>query len=181
MAEINVRLPVKRTFLGILTLTDSAGDVAAGPFPALGKADDGTAKEKGNATASPTLPFGDTPSGSYRFVLIMETGDTTKHTAYSYGPHGAIVMDPLSGDALTAKQNGRKGLLIHGGAPSKKGGLRRTNGCIRLSNADMKSLLDAVRALPPGDALGRINVIDSPELANESDPDDGYNGEQGEA
>ena len=75
---------------------------------------------------------------------IEDTGDGTVYSKRSYGPHAAIVLNPTSGDALTAKNRGRTGLLIHSGAPGASGKLRATHGCIRLSDEDMASLLQAI-------------------------------------
>lgn len=64
---------------------------------------------------------------------------------HSYGPNGAIRLNSTGGDADTAATlGGRQYFLIHGGDLNGSGQLRPTNGCIRLSNADMVSLLNAI-------------------------------------
>lgn len=86
---------------------------------------------------------GNTPTGTYSGNERVSTGMWNQK---SYGPHGAIRLQPTSGRALKAKGKGRSGLLIHGGDLSKKGyfrgedQLRATYGCLRLSNADMDKL-----------------------------------------
>ena len=68
----------------------------------------------------------------------------------SYGPNGAIRLKALGGDALMAESLGRSGLLIHGGTTGTekywrgKGALRATHGCIRLSNKDVKKLMELI-------------------------------------
>jgi hypothetical protein len=70
-------------------------------------------------------------------LVVHSTGETDLHT---YGAFPSLLLDPQSGEALIAKQNGREGLMIHGGAPSSTGGLRPTHGCIRLSEENQKAL-----------------------------------------
>jgi lipoprotein-anchoring transpeptidase ErfK/SrfK len=65
-----------------------------------------------------------------------------------YGPHGWITLNPVAGQALEAKRNGRFGLLIHGGAPGAGGALRPTFGCLRLTNGDMRGLMEIVGQIP---------------------------------
>jgi hypothetical protein len=110
----------------------------------LGKADNQEAARRGNPTRDPTKPFGDTPTGSYhahpfRWPTAPPLADRKK-----YGPHGWIAIDPQSGQALTAKINGRHGLLIHSGE-LRAGNLRPTFGCVRVTDEAMKKLLDLVR------------------------------------
>lgn len=59
---------------------------------------------------------------------------------HTYGTYPSVLLDPISGDALTAKHNGRAGLMIHGGAPALDGSLRSTFGCIRVSEANERDL-----------------------------------------
>lgn len=141
---IDVQLPADRTKYGRLQLLDSTGAVVAGPFDAYGKADNLAAAARGNPTRDPTQSYGDTPTGNYR-GYVNDLPRTPKNDA-TYGPQGVITLDPVSGQALTAKQNGRFGLLIHGGAPSAAGKLRPTFGCIRVANASMTALLAAIPA-----------------------------------
>jgi lipoprotein-anchoring transpeptidase ErfK/SrfK len=71
-----------------------------------------------------------------------------------FGPNPFIVLDPTSGPALRAKQNGRHGLLIHGGDLNAQGKLRPTFGCVRVFNKDMKDLL---KKLPAGRFKVRVD------------------------
>ena len=88
---------------------------------------------------------GNTPTGNYRVTQIQDTSTWSQH---SYGPHGALRIEPIDGNALIAAQIiGRKGLLIHGGslggANYWRGAneLRATHGCVRLANSDMMTLV----------------------------------------
>ncbi len=158
--EIRVRLPNDRRNTGTLEMVDTiTGLTLFGPIPALGRAARNTAAAHGNPNGLSTLPFGDTPTGGYRLPMVLRSGANTNHPADVYGSSGVIVLDPVSGDALTAKNNGRTGLLIHSGRqistptplPSH---LRPTNGCIRVLERDLAALVQAMRDnafLFPGD------------------------------
>jgi hypothetical protein len=78
-------------------------------------ADGRTANTNDNPIRSTVLPYGDTPTGGYRVPGLEATGNGTNRSAPSYGPNGAIRLNPVSGDALTAAGIGRQYLLIHGG------------------------------------------------------------------
>lgn len=145
--RIKVELPPDRARCGRLTLLDARGRIAAGPFRACGVADQLTAAAHGNPTRSPLGLYGDTPTGGYRVVHVFKVGDGTSYRAPSYGDYAAIRLEPVSDDAKVAATVGRTGLLIHGGASGKNGRLRPTNGCIRLSNADIRVLVDQLFVL----------------------------------
>ncbi len=116
----------------------------AGPFEVYGKADNSTAIRNRNPTRDPRYPFGDTPLGGYQ-AYFVPTGRGTKYCVKKYGPSGALVLEPMSGNARKAAENGRLGLMIHGGDLSAAGKLRATNGCIRISNEDMEALQVALK------------------------------------
>ncbi len=164
---IVVKLNPDRTKGGELLVVDKNQRLIAGPFPTLGKAANNTAARKGNPEASQVLPFGDTPSGGYRMRHMTATSHLNQS---SYGPHGAIVLEPTDGNALLAQANGRTGLWIHGGAPGPNGGLRRTNGCLRLSNENMTKLISAI---VEGSALPEANRCEVSEVTITVYPDDG--------
>jgi hypothetical protein len=144
MTEIVVELPADRRYLGTLTLKDDQGNVVAGPFEAFGKAHNITAINHANAARDPLQPYGDTPEGPYEVTSAVATGGGTHFSAHSYGSSGALALRPVGGAALTAAANGRTGLMIHGGDLGAGGRLRPTNGCIRLSDADMAALLSGL-------------------------------------
>ncbi len=157
---IKVEFTADRTQTGTLRLVNAANATVEGPFRALGKADNATAAANGNPSRNPLRRYGDTPNGAYRVVRLAPSGPGTSYPANSYGTAGLIVLDPQSGDALTAKQNGRTGLLIHGGAAGTGGRLRATHGCIRLSNADMAALVQAIRAASNSATQLRCEALD---------------------
>lgn len=169
---IRVQLPDDRNKTGILELIDPiTGLPLAGPFPVLGRAARNTAASKGNPGAVSTKPFGDTPLGGYRIERIQSNGSGTSRPIEVYGSAGSIVMDPTSGDAATAKANGRVGLLIHAGRqpdsptplPSH---LKSTNGCLRMLEGD---LADLIKKIEDNSFLfpGHVNI----EVAQAGGPD----------
>lgn len=134
--RLTITLPTERTKLGSATL---GGTV----FACLGKSDNQTAAAHNNPTRNPLLPFGDTPLGTYIGTVVPAGADTA-----GYGPNKRILLTPVSGDCVKAEKNGREGLMCHGGDPNPEytqwGGLRPTFGCVRLSNADMGTVLAAI-------------------------------------
>jgi|GEM_PF-1473080 len=145
---IAVDLPIDRTRVGVLALRNSSGKIIAGPWRVLGKADGQTASAKNNPTRSRVLPYGDTPNGRYNVTGAFKVGDGTTYPKKSYGIHGALRLEPVDGEAKQAKDIGKRtGLLIHSGDVGVQNRLRPTNGCLRLSNDDMKALLDELKLL----------------------------------
>src|SRR5260370_18245125 len=121
--RIQVVLKQNRIQLGQLTVLDDDAAVLFGPVPCLCKADNQEAAQHGNPARDSTRSFGDTPTGDYSIAELVThpKGETTLHT---YGASPSVLLDPQSGDALTAKTNGREGLMIHGGAPPPPRGPR---------------------------------------------------------
>lgn len=156
---IKVNLPIDRTKSGTLTLERADGTSLVSDLPALGKSDNKRAKQANNKDRDPTLPYGDTPEGTYAVPSIVDTGPGTNYSQRSYGPGAAIVLQPTGGEALTAAANGRLGLLIHGGDPGANGRLRATHGCIRLSNGDMGRLLNAIQDAGNNVVFNRCEVV----------------------
>lgn len=146
MASILVELPADRTRLGRISLLDDKAVRRFGPAPCFGKADSAGAAEHGNPSRNPLLPWGDTPLGVYDATVARVT--VTPEVERKYGPNGFLTLRPKGGDAKIAEANGRFGLLIHGGAPGPRGGLRPTFGCVRVGNDDLKALIAAVPESP---------------------------------
>ena len=140
--KLVVRLPIDRRRLGILSLMDDSGRSLI-DLNCLGRADQTAAAKHTNPTADPLKPYRHTPIGEYKVLGYLKTGDIT-HPVRSYGQGSAISLQPTGGHAFMAAQNGRTGLLIHGGDPKPSGGLRPTNGCIRLSNEDITALMSTI-------------------------------------
>ncbi len=141
---IEIVLPRDRRQLGELSLLAADGGIFAGPFVAYGKADNAKAAANGNRARDPLFLWGDTPEGGYAVCEVVRTGGDTRYPSANYGPHAALSLDPVEGQALQSKLNGRTGLYIHSGRPSDSGGLRPTYGCVRLSDDDMLALLEAM-------------------------------------
>jgi lipoprotein-anchoring transpeptidase ErfK/SrfK len=137
--RIEISLLKDRTIPATLQAFNDDEERIVGPVKCLGKADNATAKLHGNPDRTTTRPFGDTPTGDYRVVrLVTHTGGESE--VHTYGTFPSVLLDPVAGDALTAKNNGRSGLMIHGGAPGAGGKLRPTFGCIRVAEDDERDL-----------------------------------------
>lgn len=86
----------------------------------------------GTVRRDPLKYRGNTPLGGYALTFVS-------HLAKPIAGIGSIWigLDPISGEALKAEQNGRTGLGIHGGRGET---LKPTHGCIRLRDTDMREL-----------------------------------------
>jgi len=145
MHKLIVSLPTNREFEGSLTLEEENGRVLAGPFPVCGLADRAAAGRHGNPSGHALLPFGDTPLGRYRVAGIQATGPRTSLPAEQFGPHGVIVLTPTAGDAALADANGRFCIVIQGGTLAQGRRLRPTNGALRLTDKDQRTLVRTLR------------------------------------
>jgi len=141
--KLQVILNQNRSKTGVAMLTMPDG--SSHHFACLAKSDNAAAVAHGNPTRNPLLPFGDLPKGIYtgEVTAAAAGSDTAKRT---YGPHARILLLAVSGDCLEActGKRPRWGLMIHGGALGAKGVLRPTHGCLRLSDDNMKTLLDLI-------------------------------------
>lgn len=142
---LQVTLPVNRDKLGTIELIDLATGLAAwGPAYCYGRADHGTAARHGNPGADQSLPYGNTPTGGYS---VTSRRHVSAAEAPKYGAQDALRIDGVTGRAMVRKANGTHDLLIHGGRPTMGASLlRSTNGCLRLLDLDMQSLLVALGA-----------------------------------
>lgn len=144
---LKVSLPADRTSTGTLKLVHpGTGLVLFGPVPILGRA----ARRASNPSGDSLQPWGDTPTGNYDVPRIVGNGAGTTRPVDRFGQSGSIVLEPTGGDALTAKKNGRIGLLIHAGRhpfSSVVGAqaLKSTNGCIRMLDFDMAQLITVIK------------------------------------
>lgn len=172
--RIVVHVPKDRAKCGQLWLEDSGGRKVAGPFTACAKADGATAKKHKNPDRSPLLPYGDTPVGGYRVEHVLKVGQGSIYPERSYGDYAAVRLTPASGEAKLAADIGRTGLLIHGGDPGPGGNLRPTNGCIRLSNRDMRALVEALLLLKDGPPQSCVVEQKVKVVVSEPAPDSGY-------
>lgn len=162
MASLLAQFEQDRTQVGVIGLIDGNGATVMS-YSALGKAANDTAAANGNPGALPLYPYGDTPTGMYTVGAVVCSGAGTKYPSHSYGDVGVIPIVPLSGDALTAKNNGRTGLLIHGGDPGNGQLLRRTCGCIRMMNSELADMISKMTDLQiQGDPVQNLTVQESP-------------------
>lgn len=139
--RIAIRLPKNRVMAGTLQLVgDDGAEILRGD--ALGRSDALAAVKAGNPSRNPLKSYGDTPVGQYLGALMAGC----LQPARSYGLCPPISLSPVSGQALQAKLNGRRGLLIHSGDLGLQGGLRPTHGCVRIHPATHQALVDALGA-----------------------------------
>jgi hypothetical protein len=146
--QINVVLRTKRAEGGQLVIIDTlTGLSVLGPIPCLGKAANDTASQKGNAGARSIKPWGDTPIGAYDITGTLGP-ETDPKRIYSYGVYRRFTLIGVSGDAKIRESVSPNQIRIHGGeaakAPSGSAALRRTNGCIRVFNWDIKLIFDFI-------------------------------------
>lgn len=159
-----IRLPKNRDRYGSLTLHDTAGGIIEGPFPAIGRAGSALAHGAGNPDRLPTKPFGDTPLGIYRLRRLEPTPTAPKRLT-SHGPHGRLILAPVSGDAALAEAAGRFEFAIQGGPLGPNGALRATDGAIRVHDSTIWILLDALRGREGLDCEIVRNGLETPGAA----------------
>lgn len=163
-----IRLPKNRDRYGSLSLHDAAGGIIEGPFPAIGRASSVLAIGAGNPGRLPTRPFGDTPLGIYRLRRLEPAPNSPKSLA-SHGPHGRLILAPVSGDAALAEAAGRFEFAIQGGRLGPGGALRSTDGAIRVYDTTIWILHDALRGR---EGLSCEIVRAGPETAVDSEDDE---------
>ena len=129
--QIVVGLPKNRDKTGKLSLQINYRTIKT--YSVLGRG------SRGNGETSLQIE-GNTPTGKY---ISTKIEDTSKWKRDSYGRYGAIRLTPMKGNALLAKWNGRKGILIHGGG-LRNGELKPTLGCLRLHNEDIRDLINQI-------------------------------------
>jgi lipoprotein-anchoring transpeptidase ErfK/SrfK len=137
--RIEITLPRNRWKLGVLRLLDGENELMQ--CPAYGKSDSIAAANSGNPSRDPIKRNGDTPAGEYRGTVEPRAMEPER----SYGKWPPIRLNPTGGQASQAHQNGRRGLLIHGGHLDKLGRLRATNGCLRVRDLDIDFILSQAR------------------------------------
>jgi hypothetical protein len=141
-----------RSAPGSLWAQDETG-IVWGPVRCLGKADNANAAKHGNPSRDPAKPEGDTPTGVYRITEVVRDPIPRE----TYGP-AFIRLSPVSGQALEAWKNGRRGLGLHGGA-LRDGRLRPTFGCPRLDDdaADQVASLLELQLAQIGEAYLQVD------------------------
>ena len=175
MATLRAEFEQDRTQVGLIRLFRHSGGLVKF-YSALGKAAVDDATDRGNPTCSPISLYGDTPLGRYKIIAISPSGPGTPYDSHRYGDVGVIKLDPIGGDALLAKSVGRTGLLVHGGDPGPHSLLRRTNGCIRMMNSELRDLLDQIDQL--GENVDTLDVAEVGGAGLGACDDNGRCGEQ---
>jgi hypothetical protein len=140
---VRIEFSEDRCLVGSLQVFDDAGVLVFGPLDCLGRADSQDALLHGNPARDSTRPFGDTPTGDYQPVQLV-THSNGESDLHMYGSYPSLLLDPISGDALQSRVNGRSGLMIHGGTSASNGALRPTHGCVRLSEDNQRNLVSIV-------------------------------------
>lgn len=118
----------------------------------------------------------DTPLGIYD--IPDENPWISGGDRVSYGPNPRLKMAPESGDIIKSH---RSNIRIHGGRQEiynekemewikvDNPQLKKTNGCIRAYDDDMKALKDITDRLDSADLPGKVLVIDDLEEFTEND------------
>ncbi|MDR6384010.1 L,D-transpeptidase [Paraburkholderia caribensis] len=143
--RIVVTLDEDREKGGQLAVVDGmTGLLVFGPISCLGMAARNTAEDHQNEGALSTKAYGDTPLGDYDVTGTLGP-ETAPDRIQSFGVYKRLTLKGVGGDANLREIAGPNQMRIHGGgtatAPDGSPQLRRTNGCIRISNWDMASLL----------------------------------------
>ncbi|MET1174529.1 L,D-transpeptidase [Paenibacillus amylolyticus] len=141
--HIIANFPANRDNKGSLKVYSDNGTLVFGPKDALGRGSNDP--KNGNDHTNWKLQNADIPTGVAKTVVYAKGSSES-----SYGPHKRVWLNQaVSGNFLIAEQNGRSEIMIHGGDPATSSSLpwyplRPTYGCIRLSNADQKALIDVL-------------------------------------
>jgi len=179
MDRLIIELLPNRDRCGGISLVNAAGQKVCGPYPVACRSSDNLAVANDNPRRDPLLRFGDTPTGGYLVRRILKSGKGTAFPAARFGPHGVIVIEPVSGDAACADANGRFHFLIIGGEPSSGNKLRSTAGSPRLRNDHMRRLIKALAScsgvhcdVVEVDRLPHRGTVHVDDLCRDDDPID---------
>jgi len=133
-AYINVIVPKDRTTEGVFVFFDDSEIILKGYALAMGTVNNNFFERNGK---------GSTPTG------LWSSSYTKTHIGEaSYGDHGLIHLNGMTGDAKKATAPGKRdGIAIHSGHTTKvgindNGPLMVTYGCVRIYNADMKKIVE---------------------------------------
>ncbi len=144
MLVINVRVPKDRDHAAVVEVKSGMSTIARGL--AAASASPEIAAIRGNTNCDPMRPWGHPAAGGYQLIAQGLAPDGCQ---IEYGRH-LFAFQPVAGDALDAESFGRLTLLMYAGTAAREGGLRRTQGGIRLDQGVMDAL---VARLAPGDEL----------------------------
>jgi len=167
MSVFLIAVPRARRLCGRAVALACDGRTMLGPIRILATASARVARAHGNPLCSPALPFGHPPLGRYVVAASLPPGHHRRR-AGRYGHLGALVLDPVGGDAAAA---GRR-VVLHGGPLDPRGRLRPTRGGLRVSNRDMAALLDLLnRVNAAGDPLSSVEIVEAAESSSPAELD----------
>lgn len=155
---IRAELPADRLSNGSLTVQDEDGRMVLGPHPVVCAVDKVFAARAGNPDASRRRPFGDVPTGRYRYLGPTRPGDVALPTDENTGLHPVLVFRAIDGEAAVAEAAGRGDLLLHGG-PAEQ-----TLGTLRLADDILAAVLASITPGPGGSTVVTLVVADSPQV-----------------
>jgi len=130
--KLLILLPKNRTIAGHAICLGPHGETLFN-CEALGKADGQRAIAENNVGRLSTLPYGDTPLGDYRPSRVISLSPRHPRIGDLWIP-----LEGETGNALSAMENGRRGLGIHAGRGDSR--LVPTFGCIRLRDSDLQHI-----------------------------------------
>jgi hypothetical protein len=136
MFQIRIMLSLDRAIPGVLHLFGPQGRYLRS-WSCLAKADNERAAAEGNPERHPTLPYGDTPTGTYAPARVQATGAK----AAKLGPFWIPLIGTGANDDARCARPGlgvRTGLGIHAGRGNDH--LVPTHGCVRLLQSSMDDL-----------------------------------------
>lgn len=159
MSVFIIAVPRTRRLCGRAVALSGDGRTMLGPVRVLATASARVARAHGNPLCAPALPFGHPPLGTYVIAASLPPGHHRRR-AGRYGHLGALVLEPVSGDAAAA---GRR-VVLHGGPLDPRGRLRPTRGGLRVSNRDLAALLGVLNeANAAGDPLSSVEIVEAAE------------------
>lgn len=156
---IRAELPADRLSNGTFTVLDENDRVVLGPHPVVCAVDKAFAARAGNPDANRRRPFGDVPTGRYRYLGLARPGDVALPTDEDTGLHPVLVFRAIDGEAAVAEAAGRGDLLLHGG-PAEP-----TLGTLRLADDILAAVLALVAPGPGGRTVVALVVADSLQMA----------------
>lgn len=154
--HIIAHFPFNRDYKGTIKMYSHQGTLIYGPVVALGRGSNNPLTNDNNHS-NWKMKNSDIPTGDYTASLIEAK------PGLIFGPEQRIYLEPIAGNALIAKLNGRTGFMIHGGEAERNTTykwypLKATNGCIRISDKDQKNLVKLVNNLG---SEGKLSVIEA--------------------
>lgn len=154
--HIIANFPSNRDYKGTLKMYNGAGSLVFGPVDALGRGSNDTNNNWDHTQWM--LENSDTPTGEYSATVIAAGTPLS-----SYGPHKRVNMYATSGNALLAQNNGRSGIMVHGGdlttaTTATWYPLKPTHGCIRISNTNQEKLINQI-AIAGGSGKVTVNNV----------------------